>query len=194
MDETQLKADLRYYLQHARDALLWKMDGLSEYDIRRPLVPTGTNLLGIVKHCCGVEIGYFGEAFGRSYQGRVPQFSSDDQPDADMWAAADETSEQIVDLYRRVWDHSNETIETLPLAAVGRVPWWPEERRETTLGHLTTRVIADTNRHAGQADLVRELIDGVVGWQQGNENISTDDAQWWADHRTRLEDVAQRFR
>jgi Protein of unknown function (DUF664) len=170
------------------------MEGLSEYDIRRPLVPTGTNLLGIVKHCCGVEIGYFGDTFGRPYQGWVPQSSTDGQPDADMWAAADETSEQIVDLYRRVWDHSNETIETLSLDAVGRVPWWPEERRETTLGHLTARVIADTNRHAGQADLVRELIDGVVGWQQGNENISTEDAQWWADHRARLELVARGFR
>jgi hypothetical protein len=58
------KADLRQYLQEGREALLWKLDGLSEYDIRRPLVPTGTNLLGLVKHQAGVELGYFGDTFG----------------------------------------------------------------------------------------------------------------------------------
>ena len=58
------KADLRRYLQDGRDALLWKLDGLSEYDIRRPLVPTGTNLLGLVKHVTWVELGYFGDTFG----------------------------------------------------------------------------------------------------------------------------------
>jgi hypothetical protein len=194
MDETGIKADLRYYLQHARDALLWKMEGLSEYDIRRPLVPTGTNLLGLVKHCSSVEIGYFGATFGRPYTGWVPSFIRNDRANADMWAAADEGSAQIVDLYRRVWDHSNETIETLPLDTVGRVPWWPDERCETTLAHLTTRVIADTSRHAGHADLVRELIDGAVGWEQGNENLASASGQWWEEQRTSLEEVARGFR
>ena len=59
------KADLHRYLQVAREAALWKLDGLSEYDVRRPLVPTGTNLLGLVKHVTGVEMGYFGDTFGR---------------------------------------------------------------------------------------------------------------------------------
>lgn len=194
MDETELKTDLRYYLQHARDALLWKMKGLSEYDIRRPLVPTGTNLLGIVKHCCGVEMGYFGDTFGRPYQGWVPQFHDHDDANADMWATAEEPSVQIVDLYRRVWEHSNETIERLPLDTVGRVPWWPDERCEATLAHLITRVIADTNRHAGHADLVRELIDGAVGWQEGNENLASDDGQWWEGQWIKLEEVARAFR
>jgi hypothetical protein len=107
--------------------------------------------------------------------------------------AANETSEQIIELYRRVWDHSNETIERLPLDTVGRVPWWPEERCEVTLGHLAARVIADANRHAGQADLVRELIDGAVGWEQGADNLASDNAQWWEDQRIRLEEVAQGF-
>ena len=65
MTEPDGKADLRRYLQEAREALLWKLDGLSEYDIRRPLVATGTNLLGLVKHQAGVEMGYFGDTFGR---------------------------------------------------------------------------------------------------------------------------------
>jgi hypothetical protein len=59
------RADLRFYLQEARDALLWKLEGLSEYDIRRPMTPTGTNLLGLVKHCAGIELGYLGETFAR---------------------------------------------------------------------------------------------------------------------------------
>jgi Protein of unknown function (DUF664) len=54
------KATLHMYLQRARDALLWKLDGLSEYDIRRPMTPTGTNLLGLVKHLAGIEFGYLG--------------------------------------------------------------------------------------------------------------------------------------
>jgi hypothetical protein len=49
----------------AREALVWKLDGLSEYDARRPMVPTGTNLLGLVKHVASVEAGYFGETFDR---------------------------------------------------------------------------------------------------------------------------------
>ena len=57
MDETAAKHQLHDYLQQGRDALLWKLDGLSEYDLRRPLVPTGTNLLGLVKHVAGTEAG-----------------------------------------------------------------------------------------------------------------------------------------
>ena len=43
MTESDPKTDLHRYLQDAREALLWKLDGLSEYNIRRPMVPTGTN-------------------------------------------------------------------------------------------------------------------------------------------------------
>ena len=62
-----MKAKLHEYLQTGRDALLWKLDGLSEYDVRRPVVPTGTNLLGLVKHVASVEAGYFGATFGRPF-------------------------------------------------------------------------------------------------------------------------------
>ena len=64
MTTSDPKADLHRYLQAGREALLWKLDGLSEYDVRRPLVPTGTNLLGLVKHVASVEAGYFGDTFG----------------------------------------------------------------------------------------------------------------------------------
>ncbi|MDF2443155.1 MAG: hypothetical protein JWR01_1358, partial [Subtercola sp.] len=62
MDE---KETLHGYLRIRRADLLGKLDGLSEYDARRPLTPTGTNLLGLVKHVASVQLGYFGEVFGR---------------------------------------------------------------------------------------------------------------------------------
>ena len=65
MNESDVKTDLLVYLQDARDALLWKLEGLSEYDVRRPMTATGTNLLGLVKHLTGAEAAYFGAAFGR---------------------------------------------------------------------------------------------------------------------------------
>ena len=77
MTESDLKADLRRYLQDAREAMLWKLDGLSEYDVRRPLVPTGTNLLGLVKHVTGVEMGYLGDTFGRPCPDQLPFDESD---------------------------------------------------------------------------------------------------------------------
>ena len=120
------KSDLHRYLQTAREALLWKLDGLSEYDVRRPLTPTGTNLLGLVKHVAGVELGYFGDTFGRPFAEPLPWIEDDAEPSADMWATADESREEIVGLYHRAWAHSDATIEALTLDAIGRVPWWPD--------------------------------------------------------------------
>ena len=112
------KAHLSQYLQRARDALLWKLDGLSEYDIRRPLTPTGTNLLGLVKHVASVEAGYLGGTFGRPFGEPFPWFADEAEPNADMWATAEESREQIVDLYQRVWAHSDKTVAALPLDVV----------------------------------------------------------------------------
>ncbi|MEC7054703.1 DinB family protein [Streptomyces collinus] len=189
------KADLLRYLQEARDALLWKLDGLSEYDIRRPLTPTGTNLLGLVKHTAGVELGYFGDTFGRPFFGENPPawwYTRDAEPDADMWATPDESREDIAGLYRRAWEHADATIAALPLDATGHVPWWPEERRETTLHHILVRVIADTSRHAGHADIVRELIDGAVGLTPGKDSMGPGGRDRWEAHRRRLEEAARR--
>jgi uncharacterized damage-inducible protein DinB len=185
------KADLRRYLQAAREALLWKLEGLSEYDIRRPLTPTGTNLLGLIKHVASVEAGYFGETFGRSFDEPLPWIEGDAEPNADMWATADESREQIVGLYHRVWAHSDATIESLALNAVGQVPWWPDERSKVTLHRILVHMIAETDRHAGHADIVRELIDGTAGLRDGNDNMPPGDPVWWENYRSRLEHVAQ---
>jgi len=185
------KADLHRYLQAAREAVLWKLDGLSEYDVRRPMVPTGTNLLGLVKHLASVEVAYFGEVFGRRPDERLPWLEEDAEPNSDMWATADETREQIVGLYRRVWVHSDSMIRALPLDAIGHVPWWPAERREVTLHKILVHMIAETDRHAGQADIVRELIDGAAGLRADNDNLPPADRDWWENYRARLEKAAR---
>jgi hypothetical protein len=189
MTEADTKADLCAYLQEAREALLWKLDGLSEYDIRRPLVPTGTNLLGLVKHVAGVEMAYFGDSFGRPCPDQLTWDESD--PMSDMFARPDESRDFITGLYRRAWAHADATIETLPLDAGGHVPWWPAGRNSVTLQHLLVRVTAETHRHAGHADIVRELIDGAAGLAAARINLPPGDRDWWQAHHDRVERAAR---
>jgi hypothetical protein len=192
MAESDEKADLLRYLQVARESLVWKLDGLSEYDARRPMVPTGTNLLGLIKHSGSVELGYFGDSFGRPSSERRPWLDDDAEVDADMWATPDESRDDIVDFYKRVWDHSDATINALSLDAVANVPWWPEDRRQTTLHRLLVHVIAETNRHAGHADILRELIDGAAGLRADNSNLASTDPEYWDRHWERVEAAARR--
>jgi hypothetical protein len=185
------KAALIFYLTRARDALLWKTDGLSEYDVRRPLVPTGTNLLGLIKHVGSVAAGYFGECFGRPFAEAMPWLDEDAEPNAEMWATVEESREQIVGMYRRAWAHAYATIDALPLDAIGVVPWWPPERREPTLHRVIIHMIAETERHAGHADIVRELIDGSAGVRAEHPSLPEEDAHWWETYRDRVEQAAR---
>ena len=190
MTDFDPKADLQRYLQSGRDALLWKLEGLSEYDIRRPMTPTGTNLLGLVKHVASMDAGYFGETFGRPFEEPLPWLAHDAEPNADMWATADESRDQIVDFYHRVWVNSDATIQALALDAHGRVPWWGD-RGDVTLHRILIHMIAETDRHAGHADIIRELVDGSAGLRVDNDNMAPGDADWWTGYRNRLEDVAR---
>lgn len=90
---SDVKGEMHRYLQAARDAFVWKLDGLSEYDIRRPMTTTGTNLLGLVKHLASVELGCFGDTFGRPSTESLPWFEPGSDANADMWATADESRE-----------------------------------------------------------------------------------------------------
>jgi uncharacterized damage-inducible protein DinB len=186
MDE---KETLHKYLQEGRDALLLKLEGVSEYDARRPLVPTGTNLLGIVKHVASTEAGYLGAVFGRPFPEPLPWIEDDAEDNADMWATAEQSREWVIDLYRRVWAHSDATVAALPLDASGSVPWWTT--REVTLHRILVHMIAETHRHAGHADIVRELVDGQAGLRSVGDNLPSGDAAWWAAHVARLEAVAR---
>ena len=190
------KALLHQYLRSAREALVWKLDGLSEYDQRRPLVPTGTNLLGLVKHLSGVEAGYFGLTFDRPFPDRLAwvRDQDDDDPLLDLWATADESPEQIVEDYRAMWAAADTTIEALPLDAPGVVPWWRPEARNVTLRRIMIHVVAETHRHAGHADIVRELIDGAVGLYRANTNIPGAETVDYEAHHRRLVEIAERTR
>jgi uncharacterized damage-inducible protein DinB len=191
MDDGVAKAHLSGYLQSGRDALLWKLEGLDEYDIRRPVVPTGTNLLGLVKHVASVEAGYFGETFGRPFPEPLPWMDDDAEPNADMWATPEESRDAVVALYHRVWAHSDATIAALDLDAAGTVAWWAPDRSAVTLQRILVHMIAETQRHAGHADIVRELIDGAAGLRRDNDNLPEVESAWWADYRERLEQAAQ---
>ncbi len=154
-----MKPYLRRQLTVTREALVWKLDGLSEYDIRRPLTATGTNLLGLVKHMGTLEARYFGEVFGRPSPETLGLWQ--DADGSDLWVAPGETREQILDFYRRTWAHADATIDGLPLDAPGHVPWW--SRSEVKLFAIMVHVLQETTRHAGQADILREQLDGRTG-------------------------------
>jgi uncharacterized damage-inducible protein DinB len=156
-----LHDDLRWI----REALVWKLDGLSEYDVRRPLTPTGTNLLGLVKHMATWESRYFGEVFDRPSAEPLPRWQDSDG--GDLWVTETESREAVIAFYRRAWEFSDATINALPIDAPGHVPWWP--RPEVKLFNIMVHVIGDTTRHAGHADILREQLDGRTGEAAGHE-------------------------
>jgi Protein of unknown function (DUF664) len=186
---SDLKEELHRKLQDSRAGLLSKLDGLSEYDRRRPMTPTGTNLLGLVKHLAGLEYGYLGDSFGRPAQETLPWVEDGSiWEGGDMWAKPDESSEYIIGLYRRACAHADRVIAALDLEASGSVAHWPEDRRETTLGVLLIRMVAETAQHAGHADIIRELIDGKGGPDQDSIDEAT-----WREYVAQIQSAADAF-
>ena len=170
---------LHAHLRLNRDVLLWKLDGLSEADQRRPMTPTGTNLLGLVKHMTGVECAYLCTAFGRER----PTLAWEADEDAalgewsDMYATPEETAEGIVADYRAAWAASDRTIDELALEIEGR---HPALGITVSLRWMLLNVLQDTLRHAGHADIVREMIDGAAGHTRWNPSVPED-----VEHRER---------
>ena len=188
------KDKLHRYLVRTRASVLWKVEGLSEYDLRRPLTVTGSNLLGLVKHLAIVESRYFGESFGRPFTPHLPWWDDDQPADGDLWATADESSAEILSTYRAVTAHADETIAALDLDAPGNVSWWP--RPEVTLHSVLVHVVVETARHAGHVDVLREQLDGRVGdWAPDPAEAvsapSEEDERRWAEHRARVEAAAR---
>lgn len=181
------KENLHRYLVQVRDDLVGKLDGLGEYDVRRPLTPTGTNLLGLVKHVAFTQLGYFTEVFGRSPGLVYPHDAEDD----DMWVKPEETREDVLGWYRHSAAAADETIEALPLDAPGHVPWWGPERGDVTLQQILVHVIAETARHAGHADILREELDGSVGRRPGDLSMPGWSDVEWAAWREKIEAAAR---
>jgi hypothetical protein len=155
------KAYLHDELRWVREAMIWKLDDLSEYDVRRPLTPTGTNFLGLIKHLAYSGARYFGEVFDRPFPDTVPRWNDEAAWTNEHWAAEHETRESIIGLYWRVWEHADATIVDLPIDAPGHVPWWP--RPDVKLFNVMVHMLNETGRHAGHADILREQLDGRTG-------------------------------
>ena len=191
---TSDKDALLRYLRAAREAVLWKTEGLSERDLRLPRTPTGTSLIGIVKHCLNIEAGYFGPTFGRTppmASELIPFAAYESDPQVDWYATEDESTAALVDLYRRVGEYADATVEELPLDTLGRVPWWPPDRGEVTLHRIALHVIEDVARHAGHADILREQIDGATGLNTTNSNLP--DGVDWPAYVARLTAIAEQY-
>lgn len=155
------KKHLHEDLKWTRSVLVHKIDGLSEYDIRRPLTPTGTNLLGLIKHVTLWESRYFGEVFDRPLPEGVLPWDDFATNRASLWVTAGETRDQILERYEQVCRHSDSTIAALSIDATGYVPWWP--RPSVTLFNVMVHMLTETTRHTGHADILREQLDGAVG-------------------------------
>ncbi|RYP88884.1 DinB family protein [Nocardioides guangzhouensis] len=178
-------------LRWARADLLGKLDGLSEYDVRRPLTPTGTNLLGLVKHLTLSEARYFGTIFDRPYPEPIPTFDDPCFDNRDhLWVTEHESRADVVDGYRRACDHADATIAALAVDAPGHVPWWP--RPHVKLFNVMVHVVTETNRHLGHADILREGLDGALG-SDPTPASSEEDADR-AAHRAKVEQAARAVR
>lgn len=185
-DEAVEKELLRRHLRKARRELLATLDGLSQEQVRWPMTGTGTNLLGLVKHVASVEIDYFGAVFGRPSP-TLPWMADDAPVNADMWATEEESRASILELHAESVRIAEATTAELDLDAVGHVPWWGE-RGAVTLRQILVHVGYEVSRHAGHADIVRELIDGRAG--SGDGNLPELEVKQWANHRERLEEAA----
>jgi uncharacterized damage-inducible protein DinB len=150
------KQSLQVSLDRHRDAVLWKLEGLDDADLRRPMTPSGTNLLGLVKHLAAVEYGWFCQTFGRETE---PLPFDENDPEADMRARPDETTEEVLAFYGRARAASDKMIEELDLDQTGTA-WFGDA---VSLRWVLIHMVEETARHAGHADIVRELIDGMTG-------------------------------
>ena len=182
------KEHLHDHMRWVREALVWKLDGLCEYDIRRPLTSTGTNLLGLVKHLAVWESRYFGEVFARPFPEPLLRWDDEAADDAAFWATEQETRDDISGLYRRVWEHTDATINALAIDAPGYVPWW---REHVKLFNIMVHVLSDTTRHAGHADILREQLDGAVGMDAESAAMDGHDSAFWQARYATIEQAAR---
>lgn len=198
-----LKALLLARLRSDRSTL-WQKAGLvgeqplPEREQRTPMTPTGTNLLGLVKHVALVEAQYFGDCLGNPFPDPPAYYDAEDptfEPDDDLWAFADESPADVLALARRAAAHAEAGVAAHALGDVGVVPWWGSAGREATLAELMVHMLDELARHLGHADILRELLDGQAGLREGVSNLPahrTPDE--WARRRARLQALADASR
>ena len=150
------KESLHVSLDRHRDAVLWKLEGLDDEALRRAMVPSGTNLLGLVKHLASVEYAWFCQTFGRDTE---PLPFVDEDPEADLRVEPDETTADVLAFYGRARAAADQVIDELDVEATGTA-WYGAT---VTLRWVLIHMVEETARHAGHVDIVRELIDGMAG-------------------------------
>jgi uncharacterized damage-inducible protein DinB len=146
------------FLDYHRATLLWKLEGLDDEQLRRAMVPSGTSLLGLVKHLAYVERSWF----QRVWAGQEVSFPfTREDPDADWRIEPTETTADILALYHGECRRSREIVAAASsLDEVARHHRWNEDvSRRWILVHM----IEETARHVGYADILREQLDGATG-------------------------------
>ncbi|MCW2726670.1 MAG: hypothetical protein JWN35_3591 [Frankiales bacterium] len=152
------RTSLSSWLDFHRATLLQKCEGLDDEQLRRPMVPSGTSLLGLVKHLTAVEHGWFAVCFAQTGESHL--FSTEDDPDADLRPEPGESAQQLFDGYRQACQRSRQIVA----AADSLDQTAPHARRGVVdLRWILTHLLEETARHNGHADIVRELIDGATG-------------------------------
>lgn len=181
---------LQEYLSDAREAIVYKAQGLNDRLARKPLTPTGTHILGVIHHLAITEYGYFGECLNRTIDDPYIQNLLDiDDPQTDFLPPAQFSAAKIIELYQESTAFADAGIRALPLNAPAEVPWWIR-RRHTTLEHLMVHMIAETSRHAGHLDIVREQLDGFVGLRAAAPNLPDYSAARWAEQYEAIDRLA----
>jgi uncharacterized damage-inducible protein DinB len=152
LDEKEM---LWAFLRFARATVVAKTDGLCTEQLTRRHVGSATTLGGILSHLTCVEYDWFANRLGGSTV--LMPFGPDD-PDGD-WYTGDADGTELVSRYREACAASDEVIAALDLDSTGA-----QTDSDYTLRWAMTHLVAETQRHAGHADLLRELTDGACGW------------------------------
>jgi len=152
---------LRAFLQQNRSVILWKLEAVAPEAAVTSPVASGSNLLGIVKHLAWVERWWFCDFIG----GQSPEYPwSEDDPDADFRITADDSVESIKELYAIAVGEANAVIDAATdLDATGGVG-----DRARSLRWVLIHMIEETARHAGHMDIIREQVDGSLGYLPRN--------------------------
>ncbi len=150
------KESLFASLERHRAAVLWKIENLDDASLRRGMTPSGTNLLGLVKHLAAVEYAWFCETFGVPTE-PLP-FDQDDE-NADLRVRPDETTQDVLAFYARARAAADQVIAAYDLDDLGSA-WFGES---VSMRWVLIHMVEETARHAGHMDIVRELIDGMTG-------------------------------
>lgn len=144
-------------LDNNRAVMVWKLDGLTLEEARRPVVASGTSMLGLVKHLAYVERWWFDDFFAGS---AVDYPWSEEDPDADFRTEEGETVADVISLYTEAVARSNELVAE---AHMDDLSVGSRGGEQFALRWIVAHMIEETARHAGHADIIREMIDGTTG-------------------------------